>query len=475
MKHKLFTLLLVLAIAVGVVGVAPAFAQSYTTSFTTSITYQNVDTLDAEAVQIYFYASPDSVDPIIITRPTLPAGAGTSLFIGQVTEISAGFRGSAIMLADRRLVATLVQLPQSTTVKNRPLSNGFETGAPQILLATVLKNQFNQTSIFSVQNTDTEANNINIKFYDTTATLRGEINQAVEAGASYYVDAGQVAALGTQFNGSAVISATRVSDGSDGNIVATVMELSTTGTSASAFESVTGGSTTFYMPSALCNAFGGQNSAYAVQNTSLTDDANVTVTYSNARSESKLIGPGAKYSFVACAASGMPGGFSGSATITSDVPVVAIGKVFGLGLSTAFLGADSGDARAALPYVRWSQTQYTTGQRQRTSLAIQNVGAASIPGGSLSVTYYDKNGTALATHTFSDPIAVGAKVNSNPYFSSNPALAEFGYYADGTFGGSAIVSCTSTACEIVAIARVSSIVTLDNSIVAEDYNGIGIP
>jgi len=36
------------------------------------------------------------------------------------------------------------------------------------------------------------------------------------------------------------------------------------------------------MPSALCNAFGGQNSAYAIQNTSTTNIAHVVVTYSPA-------------------------------------------------------------------------------------------------------------------------------------------------------------------------------------------------
>lgn len=201
MKRKGFTLLIILALAFGVLGVIPVFAQAYSTSFTTSITYQNVDTLDATSVQIYFYPNPDSTSPIIITRPTLPAGAGTSLFIGNLTEIDQGFRGSAIMLADRRLVATLVQVPQSTTVKNRPLSNGFESGSPQILLATVLKNQFNYTSIFSVQNTDTEPNTITVDFYNTSASLVHSLSQTVEDGASYYVDAGQITQLGTSFNG----------------------------------------------------------------------------------------------------------------------------------------------------------------------------------------------------------------------------------------------------------------------------------
>ena len=476
MKQKLFTLLLVMAVALGAVGIMPAAAQAYQTSFTTSITYQNVDTLQADAVQIYFYAAPDSTTPIIINRPALPAGAGTSLFIGSVTDISSGFRGSAIMLADRRLVATLVQVPQSTTVKNRPLSNGFESGSPSILLATVLKNQFNYTSVFSVQNTDTQMNNITVDFYNTSAVKVTTLTQAVQAGASYYVDAGQQAALGSSFNGSAVVTAKRADNVTDGSIVATVMELQTNGTGASAFESVSGGGQTFYMPSALCNAFGGYNSAYAVQNTNLTTPTSVTVTYSNGAHQTQSIGPGAKASFLGCSATGAVSGFSGSATITSTATdVVAIGKVSGLGVSSAFLGAESGTNKLALPYVRWSQTQYDSGNRQRAFIAVQNVGGATIPANALSVKYYDKNGTLLATHTFNQTIAVGAKVNSNPYFNSAANMAEFGYYTDGTFGGSAVVECTAASCEVVAIARVQSRVPASGETVGEDYNGIGIP
>lgn len=479
MKFKFMAVLVVLALAVGAIGVAPAMAQAYSTSFTTSITYQNVDTLQADNVQIYFYPSADSTSPIIIDRDALPAGAGTSVFIGSdEVGLDPGFQGSAIMLADRRLVATLVQVPQSTTVKNRPLSNGFESGTPTIRLATIIKNTFDQNSIFSVQNTDTEANTITIDFIDQSANVVHSIMQTVEDGASYYVDAGTVAALGSSFNGSAVVSAER-GDGSDGSIVATVMELNIAGTGASAFESVSAGGTFYYMPSALCDAFGGQRSAYAIQNTSSDTETEVTVTYTGlaggspvTASETKTIQPGAKQSFIACNASGMTTGFSGSAVVESNpTDVVAIGKVFGLGLSTAFLGAESGGSELALPYVRWSETQYTTGQRQRTYIAIQNVGGVDIGPNALLVRYLDRNGSVVATHTLGD-VAQGEKVNSNPQFPGSPAaMDEFGYYADG-FGGSVTVECTTPGCSIVAVARVQSFVPATNSTVAEDYNGI---
>lgn len=473
MKARLFTLVIILTIAAMAIAPGTALAQAYNTSFTTSITYQNVDTSATTSIQILFYPDPTSTTPITITRPNLQAGAGTSVYIGSLSEIAAGFKGSAVLQADKRLVATLVQVPQSTTVKNRPLSNGFSEGASQVLLATILKNTFNTNSRFSVQNTDSEANDVSIKFYNTSASLVHTLNQNIEAGAAYLVDAGTISGLGSSFNGSAVIEATR-SGGSDGNIVATSMELSTTGTDASAFEGVAGGGSTFYMPSALCQAFGGYNSAYAVQNTDLATQTNVTVQYSNGATETQLIGPGSKKSFIACNATNMPTNFSGSATITSDTtPVVAIGKVYGLGVSSAFLGSASGDSKLALPYVRWSQSQYDSGQRQRAYIAIQNVGSSSIPANDLKIHYYDKNGGLVLTHTIDTSVAVGAKVNSNPYITSNSSAAEFGYYSDGTFGGSAIVEC-SAGCEVVAVVRVQSKVPATGQTVGEDYNGIPI-
>jgi hypothetical protein len=64
--------------------------------------------------------------------------------------------------------------------------------------------------------------------------------------------------------------------------VATAIEATTEAPKVSAFEGVAQGSNTIYMPSALCN-FGTtlQSTAYAVQNTSTSNSANVTVTYKN--------------------------------------------------------------------------------------------------------------------------------------------------------------------------------------------------
>ena len=469
LKLRLVTALVILAIAFA--GIVPnAQAQAYSTSYTTSITYQNVGPAATTTLQVLFYALPTTTTPIPIVRPNLAPGAGTSLYIGSLAEINAGFRGSAVMQADQPLLATLVQLPQgSATVKNRPLSNGFSDGAAQSLIASVLKNTYDTNTVFSVQNVDSQTNNISIKFYNTSATLVLTIPATIEPGAAFYVDAGLEAGLGASFNGSAMITALR-SDLTNGNIISSVMELAIVGTGNKAFEGVAAGSMTFYMPSALCQAFGG-DTAYAVQNTSLTTATDVTVTYSNGATETQNVLPGAKKSFIACNATGMVTGFSGSATVVSaTTPVVAIGKAYGSGLSTAYAGASSGSAHVGLPYVRWaSDANWAAGTQQRVNLTIQNIGGATITD-DIDVQYIDRDGVVVGTHTITADLAVGAKTNSN---ATNAGLAEFGVYAGPQYGGGVLVIAPAGS-QIAVVARVSTQVSA-GVFASEDYNGMATP
>jgi hypothetical protein len=384
------------------------------------------------------------------------------------------------MQADQPLLATLVQVPAAGLVKVRPLSNGFSAGAAQSLIASVLKNQFGNHTVFSVQNVDTEANNINIKFYDTSATLQFEWDSTtpIESGASFYFDAGTDTNLPNPFNGSAIVTATRVGGG-DGAIVSTALELEITTHGGKAFQGVSAGAMSFYMPSALCNyVVSGQNTntSYAIQNTSLTTPTDVTVTYSNGFSQTKPVGAGAKASFVACQATGMPSGFNGSAVVTSSATdVVAVGKAYGAGLSTAFEGvADgTGSALVALPYVRYAtDANWNAGTQQRVFLTIQNIGGAAITG-DVTVEYVTCTGAIAGTHTITDDIAPGAKVNSN---ATRAGLTEFGLCGGGgpQFGGGAMVTAPAGS-QLAVVARV---VTLDLNTglpVGEDYNGQNVP
>lgn len=479
-------LLAVIALILATHSALPVSAQSaYNTNFITSITYQNVGTATANITFTFYPTSGGQSIPI--TR-TLAANAGASLNVGSTSELS-GFsgQGSAVISSDQPIVATVVQLPQNPSVRNRPLSNGFGSndGSNNVLIATVLKNTFKQTTKFSIQNADTTNVDVTLRFFAVgSATPTYTVPFSLPPGTARFFDAGTISQLGPSFNGSATIEAT-------GKVVATAIEAATnTSNRVSAFEGVAQGSNTVYMPSALCN-FGNtkQSTAYAVQNTSTTSSANVTVTYkgtnNNTVTQTATIQPNAKASFLTCDAFNN-NSFIGSATITSQgAPIVAIGKVFSgsaayAALATAFVGASAGASKLAAPYVRWTQTRFdiNPGNRQRAYIAIQNVGSG--PSGPITVKYYDLNGNLIGTHTITDPINPGQKANSTPV-AATPApgkttadLAEFGYI--GGFGGSATIECAGTNCQIIAVVRIASANSAMDpaDIVAEDYNAIPI-
>jgi hypothetical protein len=398
----------------------------------------------------------------VVNRPALNPLAGTSVFVGSLTEIVGSFQGTAIMQSDQPLLATLVQIPQGGIVLNRPLSNGFTAGTSTSLLATVIKNTFDANTVFSVQNVGGVDTTATVKFFNTSAVEVHSLTQLLKPGAGFYVDTGIIPELGTSFNGSSSITAS-----AGGSLISSAMEMSIAGNGVSAFEGVGQGSSVIYMPTALCNAFGGAfNTSYAVQNTSNTTSTNVTVTFSNGTTLTKTIGPLSKQSFPACSAVGMTSGFSGSARINSTAtPVIAVGKAYGAGLSTAFLGIAQGAPKLYLPYVRWAtDVDYAAGTEQRTFIAIQNIGTSDIAAGQVTAKYVDRNGTVLATHVLG-AINIGDKVNSNAGLAG---LSEFGIYHPG-YGGSVIIE-GPVGSQLAAIGRVQT--TVVGGTVGEDYNAI---
>lgn len=466
-------LLLVLA------SVGLAAAQSgYQTQFQTAITYQNIST--SAAVVTFSFYNEKTASAVVVTR-NLNANAGASLAVGSLTgseALPSNFLGSAILGSSQPVVATLVQLPQPSTgaVRNRPMSNGFSSGSSQVLLATVLKGAFNTNSKFSIQNASDGAVDITVQFFAVgqTSPALALTESNIPVGAAKYYDMGALSGLPAGFDGSATVTAVRTGTTTPANIVGSVLELQTSGVGVRAFEGVpnTAAANTVYMATALCG-LGGQTTAYAVQNTSNSQSAAVTVTYSNGTTQQGTIGAGGKQSFNSCNASGMPQGFSGAATITSNgAPIVVIAKVGGAGRYTAFLGETSGSAKLALPYARWSNTKYDSGQYQRAAIAIQNISNSAVS--NVRVRYLNKEGTEVGVHTIASIPALG-KANSNATLAgSTTQLTEFGNpeaNPGGGFGGSVIVE-GPTGSQLIAVVRISS--NTSTGVVAEDYNGIAI-
>jgi len=449
---------------VAVFGASPVKAAAYGTSFTTSITYQNVGA-DTATVSLEFYAEANGT-PIIIPRPDLASMASSSVYVGAL-DVPSGFKGSAVMVSNQPLITTLVQVPASrSNIWVRPLSNGFSGGSDYVLIPTALRDEFGYNSIIQIQNVDSIAADIHVVFVPVSGD---NIEFDIDALPPYSVqifDLAQMVEFSPKFNGSVQIFAYKTGTDEPGSVIASTLELSVRSNGARAVEATDEPATTIYMPSALCKLRGVHSSAYAVQNTSEAN-VEVSVTYSDGSVDGPVtIEPGAKHSFNTCDVTDP--GFLGSAIINASGNIVALGKVDFGGMSTAFMGFTSGSSKIGLPYVRWTVAHYWDSLRQRAYIAIQNVGA-DLPAGAVTVKYYDKNGILVGTDTLGE-IPSGGKVNSNASVIG-PAGEEFGYYEDGSFGGSAIVEGPEGS-QLAVIVRIQTRVGALEY--AEDYSGIPI-
>lgn len=491
MKRKLLASVAISALAASFMHPAPAaMAQTYGLSYVTSITYQNLTATTAN-VTFTFYAENTATSVATVNR-TVAGNAASSLGVGSVQNISSGFKGSTVMASDQPVAATLVQVPPGTAAsKNRLLSNGFSGGSSTVLIGTVLRAMFaqQQMSVISMQNTDSVANDITIKYYvagSATPTYTRTYN-GVPPGAAVYADASTESSLGATFNGSAVVTAAKAG-GAPGSVVATVLELDAASgrTDAAAFEGVSGGATTAFMPSALCR-FSAQllTVFFAVQNTNTSQTATITATYydltgTQVSTEQRQAAPNGKTSFNSCNVNGT--GFTGAAKLTSDQPIIVIGKarndsaLGAQGISTAFLGVTQGYAKLALPYIRWASDANntpTSTTNQRAYITIQNVGSAPLTG-NIVVKYYDLNGAISNTHTIAvSNLAVGAKVNSNPRSGISDPNYQFGYYGSA-FGGSAVIE-GPVGSQLGIVVRLQNPTSGGSGFAGEDYNGVAVP
>jgi hypothetical protein len=385
----------------------------------------------------------------------------------------------------------------------RLLSNAFQAsdGSTQYLVSTTLFNKFDRTTVFSIQNTQATDVTATVNFYDAdnNGALKSTIDHTIKANSSKYIEMDNSADTGfgagtTVFNGSAIVT---VPTGS--SVVAAASELYTDRNVAANFEGLplAGAANTIYLATALCESFS-LDTFYAVQNASLTDDANITVTYKNLNGTTKAtdgpynIGPGQKKSINTCKPDDGTNmsGFSGAATITTgsgEAPITVIGKaqcsvapgtcaVDKVDVFTAFLGESQGYSKIAMPFVRWgSDARFNdpnnTGGVQRSFIAIQNLESSAIK---VDVVYYDKNGNKVATEVLD--IAANSKGNSNAdkagalgQFGMNPG--EFGYYTDGSFGGSvlAVANSANSSAKFIAVVRVQ------HPGAGEDYNAVVAP
>ncbi len=419
-------------------------AQTSTATYSTTITYQNIGS-DTAHVTLLFYPE-DSNSPISISRPDLAVGASATVSVGSLGS-STGFRGSAVVKADMQLAVTMTQIPNNSDIKSRPMASGFIQGSSEIWFPFALKET--PGTIISVQNVDQKPVNLKLTFYSTNGTVTINKNNVAVGSAAYFnLDTMDELSVGAY---DVYVKATRTGSDDIGKIAGLQINQTSSAEGTYATESLSQAGKKIYMPAAMCYGVSGFSTSYYIYNTSLTESTTVTVLYNSGKKGTLTLSPNYGTWYHACMPSGTQSGYNGSAVITSNnTNIIAWGHIKNNGLIASFTGQTVGSNVLAVPYVVYSASKYTNSTRQRTMIYIQNLGS-SLAKGAVKVKYYDKNGNLVGTHSLGS-MGNGARIESNPT-SIGSAGSEFGYYSDGTSGGSAVIEAPAGS-NIMAVAWV---------------------
>jgi aspartate 1-decarboxylase len=461
LKARISSLIIIFIFMITLASPKPVQAQAYATSFSTAITYQNVGS-DIAHVTILIYTEGNTT-PISISRPDLPPNASTTVSVGTLGTVPASFKGSAVIKSDVNLAVTMTEIPGNSSMRNRPMASGFITGAADLWFLSVNKTDEVKT-VFSVQNIDTNPADLNITFYSASGPIT-LTRSNIAAGGSVFFDTASISEIGASFSGNVHIQAVHTGSSVAGKIIGTMMDLSTISTDVAATESMTGGSQTIYMPYAFCNN-NGMNTSYYVFNPSLTESENISVSFSSGGVLTNNLPPATGGWFSACSPRHTPDGYNGYAVINSNPgPVLAMGRVKLSGMSASFLGEYHGSSRIALPLVNWTVDGWGNGTRQQTWVTVQNIGG-NLDAGAVTIHYYDKNGGLIGSQPLG-AIPNGGRVDSN---GSVVGANEFGYYTDGSTGGSVIVEGPAGS-QLMAIAWAESLDPATGNMYGDIYNG----
>jgi hypothetical protein len=356
-------------------------AQAVPGIFNSSLTLQNPAGTDVIAA-VNFVAgngTPALANPLSVTVP----GNGSALvYVPNVPSLADG-RYSAVVdsTAPLYLIANLVSTGPTTSASY----NGFSAAdaGTSFYVPSVYKNYVNlYTSTITVQNADpTTAATVTVVYKDGNGNEAAREQGTIAPNAALTFDQGNTSALPAGFVGSAIVT----SDRAVGATFAVSDPINQQFSSSNGFKD---GATIAYLP-VVYNDYSTDLwiTSFLVQNVDAAD-ATVQVTYSDGRTSSATIKPGASKLYYQ-GNDGTPAGFNGSAVVTSTNgrKVVAIANIRNLaGNLSAYNGFTTGTNAVSLPvvYNNYSSLGWTT------SFTIQNVDTVPT---NLTVTF--SNGTIV--------------------------------------------------------------------------------
>lgn len=453
-------------------------------AWTSAIEYANPGSNPGELI-VSYYSQDAATAYSSTTIPVNAHGAG-ELLIGSAGA-DPDFSGSAVLSSSVPVYAVYKQFVHQGDINYSPiLYTSYSAGqaGSTSYVPTFLKKSSVNTQV-GIQNLEAEEISLLLTFY--TPTLNAATFTAtfiVPANGSKLFNPSMDAttpALPSSFDGSLVIEATKTSDSTPANILASAIEMQTTGRRASAFEAMAEGGDQHFIASAMCN-YGTtrQTTTFSIQNAG-SINATVFIEFydstgklrartSIAATRSNKLQPNRRASYSSCTLSAMSRR-SGSAQVyaTSDgkytgprVPIAVVTKTTSNdGLQTHTTPGQP-STNLVLPYVRWADAD-----GYKSTLFIMNAGSASA--NNVVLRYYDASGSLVATQNLATATKLLPKQGMR---TSTPSAA--GATSGGRFTGSVVIESSQPLVVLVRtvrpVTRVSGYKTL-----GEDYSGIPLP
>jgi uncharacterized protein YkwD len=320
--------------------------------------------------------------------------------------------------------------------------DSFSAGSLTAYVPMLFKNAFangGYDSALYIQNVDSTTATINIEYHDSTGALTCTTPDTIAPLASkgYWLPGLSASCLPDGWVGGAVITSNK-------NIVANGRPH--IGAEVMTYDGFSSGSLTSHLPMLFKNAFanGGYDSAFYIQNVDPTNTAALNIQYFDSTGtltctvNTETIAPLAAkgYWLPGLSVDCLPDDWVGGVVITSDYPIVTVGRPHIGSQVTTYNGFSTGGTSSYIPML----FKNAYGGSYDAALYIQNLDALNTT--NITIKYYDLAG-ALTCTVNGETVA---PLSSKGYWL--PALSA-GCLPDGWIGGALVTSDV----DIVAIGR----------------------
>lgn len=349
-------------------------------SYNSEFYVQNLNASNAALLSIKFYDIDGNLSCTI--NDTLAKLSSKIYSVTAQTCLPNGWVGGAVIDSDYNIVTVGRPIVDSQTMTY----NSFQTGATTVYVPML----FNQVwgvynSALYIQNLDpSNTATFSLKFYDRFGNLTCTMNnqqRAPLAAKGYWLPNNTCTPAG--WAGGVVI---------ESNYPLAALGRVHVGSEVTSYSGLVQSSTSTYVPMIFKKAFGGDyDSALYVQNVNPTTPANVTMDFYSSSgvlscTVTTTLAPMAATGYWLPTAGCMPDGWAGSAVITSNTNVVAVGRPHIGNEVTAYPGLSSGGLTAYLPLLHKNGGP---GNNYSSALYVQNLTSETA---NISINFYDAAG-----------------------------------------------------------------------------------